>query len=103
MADVLPSHLNLADVLADKSTRRGWKIPETTLAYPWIIRMFPDIKYIHWIFCSKWIFVTGNIFSRTCPDFVNSRMCGNPVAVQYSNQGDFESPAYKMCVPHNEG
>ena len=39
----------LADVLADKSTHRGWKIPETTLAYPWIIRMFPDIKYIHWI------------------------------------------------------
>ena len=49
LADVLPSHLNLADVLADKSTHRGWKIPETTLAYPWIIRMFPDIKYIHWI------------------------------------------------------
>ena len=39
----------MADVLADKSTHRGWKIPETTLAYPWIIRMFPDIKYIHWI------------------------------------------------------
>ncbi|MAT73787.1 hypothetical protein CMK14_01365, partial [Candidatus Poribacteria bacterium] len=34
LADVLPSHLNLADVLADKSTHRGWKIPETTLAYP---------------------------------------------------------------------
>ena len=49
LADVLPSHLNLADVVADKSTHRGWKIPETTLAYPWIIRMFPDIKYIHWI------------------------------------------------------
>ena len=27
----------------------GWKIPETTLAYPWIVRMFPDIKYIFWI------------------------------------------------------
>ena len=39
----------MAYVLADKSTHRGWKIPETTLAYPWIIRMFPDIKYIHWI------------------------------------------------------
>ena len=39
----------LADVLADKSTHRGWKIPETTLVYPWILRMFPDIQYIHWI------------------------------------------------------
>lgn len=39
----------LADVLSSKSACRGWKIPETTLVYPWIIRMFPDIKYIHWI------------------------------------------------------
>ncbi|MCZ6680761.1 MAG: sulfotransferase [Candidatus Poribacteria bacterium] len=42
-------HTYLADVLADKSAHRGWKIPETTLAYPWIVRMFPEIKYIHWI------------------------------------------------------
>lgn len=27
----------------------GWKIPETTLVYPWIVRLFPDIKYIFWI------------------------------------------------------
>jgi hypothetical protein len=27
----------------------GWKIPETTLVYPWIVRMFPDIKYVFWI------------------------------------------------------
>ena len=27
----------------------GWKIPETTLVYPWILRLFPDIKYIFWI------------------------------------------------------
>ena len=39
----------LADVLAIKSKHRGWKIPETTLVYPWIVRMFPEIKYIHWI------------------------------------------------------
>ena len=39
----------LKDVLQDRSVYRGWKIPETTLVYPWIIRMFPDIKYIHWI------------------------------------------------------
>lgn len=27
----------------------GWKLPETTLVYPWIVRMFPDAKYIHWV------------------------------------------------------
>ena len=39
----------LADVLSGKSAHGGWKIPETTLVYPWIVRMFPDIKYVHWI------------------------------------------------------
>ncbi|HIA65207.1 TPA: sulfotransferase [Candidatus Poribacteria bacterium] len=42
-------HTYLADVLTDVSTHQGWKIPETTLVYPWIVRMFRDIKYIHWI------------------------------------------------------
>lgn len=42
-------HTYLASVLADKSEHKGWKIPETTLIYPWIVRMFPDIKYIFWI------------------------------------------------------
>ena len=27
----------------------GRKIPETTLVYPWIVRMFPEIKYIFWV------------------------------------------------------
>lgn len=39
----------LADVLNHKARHRGWKIPETTLAYPWIVRMFPEARYIHWI------------------------------------------------------
>ena len=39
----------LADVLKDGSKHKGWKLPETTLIYPWIVRLFPDIKYIHWI------------------------------------------------------
>ena len=38
----------LASVLASEAENRGWKLPETTLIYPWIVRMFPDIKYIHW-------------------------------------------------------
>ena len=39
----------LKTVLDDQSAMRGWKLPETVLAYPWIVRMFPDIKYIFWI------------------------------------------------------
>jgi hypothetical protein len=39
----------LTSVLNNKSENKGWKIPETTLVYPWIVRMFPDIKYIHWV------------------------------------------------------
>jgi Sulfotransferase family len=39
----------LQSVINDKSSNKGWKIPETTLVYPWILRMFPDTKYIFWI------------------------------------------------------
>ncbi len=43
----------LSSVLAEHARHpdapKGWKIPETTLVYPWIRRLFPDIKYIFWI------------------------------------------------------
>jgi hypothetical protein len=39
----------LDDVLDDASEHKGWKLPETTLIYPWIVRMFPDAKFIQWI------------------------------------------------------
>lgn len=39
----------LAPVLSNTSEHKGWKLPETTLVYPWLVRMFPDIFYIHWI------------------------------------------------------
>ena len=39
----------LDPVLTREALHKGWKIPETTLIYPWIIRMFPQIKYIFWI------------------------------------------------------
>jgi hypothetical protein len=39
----------LQDVLQEGSPNKGWKLPETTLIYPWIARLFPDAKYIHWI------------------------------------------------------
>ncbi|NLB56432.1 MAG: sulfotransferase, partial [Lentisphaerae bacterium] len=39
----------LAKVLKRESGHKGWKLPETTLVYPWIRRMFPETKFIFWI------------------------------------------------------
>ncbi|MCL2509118.1 MAG: sulfotransferase [Oscillospiraceae bacterium] len=39
----------LSSVLNSGAENRGWKIPETTLCYPWILKMFPDAHYIHWV------------------------------------------------------
>jgi hypothetical protein len=42
-------HAYLRSVLESSAVNKGWKIPETTLVFPWIRRMFPDMKYIFWI------------------------------------------------------
>ncbi|MGN1346651.1 MAG: sulfotransferase family protein [Eubacteriales bacterium] len=39
----------LHSVLQSNAENKGWKIPETTLVYPWIVRMFPEIRYIFWV------------------------------------------------------
>ncbi|HEX8525006.1 MAG TPA: sulfatase-like hydrolase/transferase [Tepidisphaeraceae bacterium] len=39
----------LSSVLNSPALRKGWKIPETTLVFPWIVRMFPDLHYINWV------------------------------------------------------
>ena len=39
----------LQSVLPSGAEQKGWKIPETTLAFPWVRRMFPDVKYIFWV------------------------------------------------------
>jgi arylsulfatase A-like enzyme len=39
----------LAPILESPAARKGWKLPETTLVFPWIVRMFPDLYYIHWV------------------------------------------------------
>ena len=39
----------LSDVLGDRSQHTGWKLPETTLVFPWIARMFPEARYVHLI------------------------------------------------------
>ena len=42
-------HEYLKSVLNSSAEDRGWKIPETTLVFPWIRRLFPNAKYIFWI------------------------------------------------------
>lgn len=39
----------LSSVWESPAENKGWKIPETTLVFPWIARLFPDIRYIFWI------------------------------------------------------
>ena len=39
----------LQTVLRHKIEKRGWKIPETSLIYPWVVRMFPEAKFIYWV------------------------------------------------------
>jgi len=39
----------LASVLTSTKKAKGWKLPETTLILPWIVRLYPDIRYIYWV------------------------------------------------------
>lgn len=39
----------LVSVRESTAELKGWKIPETTLVFPWILRLYPDAKYIFWI------------------------------------------------------
>jgi len=39
----------LSSVLRSGEEYKGWKLPETALIYPWIVRMFPDNMYIMWV------------------------------------------------------
>ena len=39
----------LSSVFASDAQHRGWKLPETILIFPWIARLFPEIRYIYWV------------------------------------------------------
>jgi hypothetical protein len=51
----------LSSVLGSDAERKGWKIPETTLIYPWIVRMFPDVHYIYWIRDPRDCILSGHV------------------------------------------
>jgi hypothetical protein len=54
-------HRYLISVRENPSDHKGWKIPETTLIFPWIVRLFPEIKYIFWIRDPRDCIVGGHI------------------------------------------
>ncbi len=58
----------LKTVLASPAPNKGWKIPETTLCYPWIKRMFPDIRYVFWV-RNPLDCITGNHLTDDLRDF----------------------------------
>jgi len=39
----------LQDIVNSGYAQKGWKLPETILSLPWIIRRFPDAHYIYWV------------------------------------------------------
>lgn len=51
----------LTTVLESPNEHKGWKIPETTLVFPWIVRLFPEIKYIYWIRNPRDCILGGNL------------------------------------------
>ena len=38
----------LKPLLESDSPKLGWKIPNSNLIYPWLVRLLPDASFIHW-------------------------------------------------------
>lgn len=41
-------HQYARSVLESKAPKRGWKLPETVLSLPWIVKLFPEAYYVYW-------------------------------------------------------
>jgi hypothetical protein len=54
-------NLYLTSVWDHPAECKGWKIPETTLVFPWITRLFPEIRYIFWIRNPRDCIIGGHI------------------------------------------
>ncbi len=73
----------LATVLTSEHPVKGWKIPETTLVFPWIVRLFPEIHYIHWVRNPR-----DNILARHLTDDLRD------FSIDYPNVDDFLQEHY---------
>ena len=80
-------HEYLKTVLASKDQHSGWKIPETTLVFPWLVRMFPEIKFIYWVRNPR-----DNILARHMTDDLTD------FGLQYPDADQFLSERYPHLV-----
>jgi hypothetical protein len=64
----------LSDVLGSSAGKKGWKIPETTLVWPWILKTFPEISAIYWVRNPRDCILSGHLtddlgrFGIRCPE-----------------------------------
>lgn len=70
--------LYLDDVLSNQSEHKGWKLPETTFIYPWLVRMFPDAKYIIWVRDPRDVILGGHQTDRLREYGINYDECEYP-------------------------
>ena len=42
-------HRYLDSVLNHSRPLKGWKVPESTLVFPWLTRLYPDTHFIFWV------------------------------------------------------
>jgi len=68
----------LTNILGVSAPHSGWKIPETTLVFPWIVRLYPEIHYIHWVRNPR-----DNILARHMTDDLADFGVGYPNAEEY--------------------
>jgi hypothetical protein len=73
-------HSYLTSVENSAAENRGWKIPETTLVFPWVLRLYPGIKYIFWIRNPRDCILGGHLtdnltdFGIPCPHTEDERL-----------------------------
>ena len=56
----------LESVLNHSRPLKGWKVPETTLVFPWITRLYPDMHYIFTGFAIRAIASSARTRPTTC-------------------------------------
>jgi hypothetical protein len=39
----------LEPIFKSENVLKGWKLPEFNLVYPYLVRIFPEAKFIHWV------------------------------------------------------
>jgi len=95
----------LDSVLKSKSPNVGWKLPETTLILPWIVRMFPDIRYIYWSRdprdCIRSEHMTDDLSDFGVPyTDTNDKMLQRAISYQYQYElmRSTPSPKYRIDV-----